>query len=317
MHQYPPRDIIQTKDGNFIICGSIFRSATNSDIVVAKINGSEGKVSKSYSFGGENFDFGSSIMQTQDGGFIIAGLNSSSGGRIRATTDPLGGYDMYIIKLNADGVAEWDSKFGGAGYDSGATAIELPDKSYIVCGASSSIGSKGSNDVFIVRTNSIGQRIGNPIYYGDTEEDVAHAMKSTSDGGFIISGFTASTKEQTNGGKDFFLLKIRNDGSLGWKKPFGSTDDEISFDVIETTKKEFFAIGSTENGNNPNSPQVYYVKTNAKGDEIGKKVLNLQTFGRGASLIETPDCGLMIFGTSFNNNSKDFLLIKTDENGDF
>jgi PKD repeat protein len=312
------RDIIETRDGNFMICGSVRLNSTNTDIIVAKLSGSNGQLEQPpyKTFGGESNELALSIKETLDGGFIVAGLNSSTGGRIRSTTNALGGYDMYLLKLNANRSPEWDSKFGGTGYDAAASVIQLSDQSYLLCGTTSSMG-KGSNDVFIVKTNSTGQIIGNPKLYGDTEEDVAFSMKPTEDGNFIISGFSASIKEKTKGGKDFFVLKIESDGGLLWKETYGTPNEEVSFDVTETNDKGFAAIGYQEGNNLLGLPQVYWVKIDADGKELNKKTLGLLRYGRGGSLVETFDCGLMIFGTSFINNTKDFLIIKTDENGNF
>lgn len=309
------RDIIQTQDGNFMICGSVWKSTTNADIVVAKINNSDGKISKSYSFGGESLDLGLSIKQTADNGFIVAGFNSSTNNKIRNTTKQLGSGDMYLLKLKADGTAEWDSHFGGLNYEAAHTVIQLPDQSYMLCGSTTSKG-KGGNDVYIVKTNIVGQLVRDTIY-GDIGEDIAYSIKPTKDGYYILSGSTSSIKEGANGGTDVYILKIREDGSLLWKDAYGDVEEEVSYEIIETTDKGYAAIGFKENSNNIGFPQVYLVKTNIEGNETHRKVLNTQKYGRGASLLETRDCGLMIFGTSFSNNSKDFLIIKTDEDGEY
>jgi hypothetical protein len=310
------RDIIETKDGSLMICGSVFKGDLRKyDIVVVKINTSDGQLSQVQAprfYGGENNDLGFSIKQTADSGFIVAGLNSSKSGKFRVGTVHLGDYDMYLLKLNAKLEVEWDNQFGGLNYDAAHSVIQLPDQSYVLCGSKNQ---NGNNDLYIVKTNISGVLV-KDTPYGDIGDEVANAIKLTRDGGFIVSGYTTSVKEGSNGGRDVYILKIKNDLSIDWKYPYGGVSDEESYDIIQTADDGFAAIGYQQNINGVDLPEPYLVKITKDGKEIFKKKVGKPLYGRGASLVETSDCGLMIFGTSFNKNlSKDFLIIKTDKNG--
>ena len=146
---------------------------------------------------------------------------------------------------------------------------------------------------------------------------VANAIKITRDGDFIISGYTTSVKEGSNGGRDVYILKIKSDLSADWKYAYGGVSDEESYDIVQTADDGFAAIGYQQNTNGLEFPEVYLVKTNKDGVSTLKTVLGNRQNGRGAALVETSDCGLMIFGTFFKNLLKDFLIIKTDKNGNY
>jgi hypothetical protein len=217
---------------------------------------------------------------------------------------------MLLLKITANGVAEWDSRFGGSNFDAATSVVQLLDQSYIVCG---STATKGHNDAFVVKTNIVGLEVDERTF-GDTGEEVANAIKTTQDGQFIVSGYTTSLKEGSNGGRDFYIFKIESNLSVvSWKKSYGNTTNEESYDIVQTQDGGFAAIGYKDDING--TPEVYLIKIDAKGIEVFKKVLGDNLKGRGASLVETPDCGFMVFGTAFNLPLKDFLVIKTDEKG--
>ena len=306
------RDVIEALDGSIVVCGSVYKGVDkNKDIVVAKLTGAGAKM-QVFEFGGKGIDAASSIQQTRDGGFIIAGYSNSTDWKVRASTVFLGDFDMLLLKITANGVAEWDSRFGGLNFDAATSVVQLLDQSYIVCG---STATKGHNDAFVVKTNIVGLKV-DEITFGDTGEEVANAIKPTQDGQFIVSGYTTSLKEGSNGGRDFYIFKIESNLSVvSWKKSYGNTTNEESYDIVQTQDGGFAAIGYKDDING--TPEVYLIKTDAKGTEVFKKVLGDNLKGRGASLVETPDCGFMVFGTAFNLPLKDFLVIKTDEKGVF
>jgi PKD repeat protein len=305
------RDVIEARDGSIVVCGSVYKGIErNIDIVVAKLNAS-GEKMQIYEFGGKGVDAATSIKQTIDDGFIIAGYSNSNDWKVRPSTMPLGDYDMLLLKISTNGVAEWDSRLGSPNYDGALSVVQLSDQSYIVCGSSAV---KGHNDAFIVKTNIVGQKV-KELLLGGIGEEVANTIKPTRDSQFIISGYTTSLAEGSNGGRDVYIIKIKNDLTVSWKKPYGNTTNEESYDIVETRDGGFAAIGYRDNISG--TPEVYLLKTDAKGDEIFNKKLGDITKGRGSSLIETPDCGFMIFGTVFNLPLKDFLVIKTDEKANF
>lgn len=114
----------QTFDGGYIICGSTSYTATgNRDVFIIKTNGN-GIEQWSKTFGGTDHDYGNSIEQTLDGGYVITGVTFSPGNLAR---------DIYVIKTNSFGDSLWTLKIGGSGNDEGNSVHQTSDGGYIVC----------------------------------------------------------------------------------------------------------------------------------------------------------------------------------------
>ena len=91
-------DIIELSDGSFVLTGSIYLTSANIDVFLTKIN-SLGNQLWTKTYGGYNTDYGMSLLQTPDGGFII---NAFTGSYDQGE----GEGDLFIIKTDTSGNAE-------------------------------------------------------------------------------------------------------------------------------------------------------------------------------------------------------------------
>ncbi len=98
-------------------------------------------------YGGDAADYASSIQQTTDGGYIVAGVT----GLFES-----GSSDAYILKLNSDGSLAWQKTYGGNGYDAASSIQQTTDGGYIVAGVTKSFGA-GYEDVYILKLDSNGE----------------------------------------------------------------------------------------------------------------------------------------------------------------
>ncbi len=96
-------------------------------------------------YGGADYDYGQSIVQTTDGGYAITGYTNSAGN-----------YDAYLIKTNAGGVMQWSKTYGGTGSDVGYSVVRTSDGGYTIAGYTNSFGA-GLSDAYLIKTGVEGE----------------------------------------------------------------------------------------------------------------------------------------------------------------
>ncbi len=292
----------QTSDGGFIIAGN-----TNSfgvgkyDIYLIKTN-SLGDTLWTKTFGGTGEEYGWSVQQTSDGGFIIAGKTNSFGA---------GSFDVYLIKTNSSGDTLWTRIFGGTGADCGRSVQQTSDGGFIIAGYTYSFGA-GSYDVYLIKTNSLGDTLWTKTF-GGTKGDMAYSVQQTFDGGFIITGYTESFGV---GSEDVYLIKTNSSGDTLWTKTFGGTGSDMAYSVQQAFDGGFIIAGKT-NSFWSSGENVYLIKTNSSGNTLWTKIFSGTGEAYGRSVQQTSDGGFIIAGytESFGAGNYDVYLIKTDSLG--
>jgi hypothetical protein len=189
----------QTSDGGYIVAGRTLSSSASSwDVFLIKTD-ANGNIQWAKTYGGTDWDEASSVQQTSDGGYIVAGLTYSFG---------VG--DIFLIKTDANGNIIWTKTYGGTNYDYAYSVQQTSDGGYIVAGSTDSFGAD-SVDILLIKTNANGN-IQWAKTYGGTRNDYAYSVQQTSDGGYIVAGYTNSFGA---GGYDIFLIKTDANGDIG------------------------------------------------------------------------------------------------------
>ena len=187
----------QTSDGGYIIGGTTHSyGAGNSDAWLIKTD-SSGNMIWDKTFGGTDYDYAVSVQQTNDGGYVIAGKTSSYGA---------GNSDAWLIKTDSSGNMIWDKTFGGDSYDSASSVQQTSDGGYIIAGDTQSYG-PGKPAAWLIKTDSSGNMIWDKTF-GGADSNYAKSVKQTSDGGYIIAGFTSSYSTALPPGFDVWLIKV-------------------------------------------------------------------------------------------------------------
>jgi len=94
-------------------------------------------------------DFGRSVQQTVDGGYILTGTTVSFGN---------GSYNVWLIKTDSEGKEQWNQTFDGSGRDRGYSVQQTIDGGFIILGETNSYGN-GDSDVWLIKTNSEGSTV--------------------------------------------------------------------------------------------------------------------------------------------------------------
>ena len=255
------------------------------------------------------FSAGKSVQQTTDGGYIITGRNGDHNG------------DVYLLKTDAKGNEEWNKLFGGTESDGGHSVRQTTDGGYIILGFTMSYGA-GSRDIWLIKTDAKGNEEWNKTFGGNTYDN-AYSIQQTTDGGYIITGWTNSyndpetATDATGPNRDIWLIKTDAKGNEEWNKLFGWGWNEIAHFVQQTTDGGYIIGGS------------WLIKTDANGNEEWKCApyracsvfphpgansefsLGLRWLTSGQ---QTTDGGLILFGNDADKKNQ-LKIVKTDIKG--
>jgi hypothetical protein len=259
-----------------------------------------------WTFGGTGDDYGYSVQQTTDGGYIIIGTTESFGTAIS---------NVYLIKTDGNGIEQWSKTFGGPYGDYGSSVQQTTDGGYIITGYTYSFGN-GVGDVYLIKTDDGGIEQWSKTF-GGIDEDWGMSVQQTSDGGYIIIGYSYSFVFAGNQ-CDVYLIKTDDGGIEQWSKTFGGTDSDYGYSVQQTTDGGYIIIGTTNSFGN-GVGDVYLIKTDDVGIEQWTKTFGGTSNDWGYSVQQTIDGGYIVAGYtySFSNSlsGSDVYLIKTDDVG--
>jgi hypothetical protein len=199
--------------------------------------------------------------------------------------------------------------FGGNDTENGHSVKQTIDGGYIITGVTESYGLGGTN-VWLIKTDSSGDTTWTKTF-GGSEHDEGNSVQQTTDGGYIITGFSQSFWSMND---DFWLIKTDSEGNTEWEENFDGDGDDISYSVQQTSDGGYIITGSTGCWDNCD---VWLIKTDSNGYEEWTRTFGGSNSDIGRSVKETTDGGYIIAGNtaSFGNGGYDVWLIKTDSAG--
>ena len=211
----------QTNDGGYVITGYAHGSVTSVDYYLLKLNATGDSLwSKTYGSMGD--EEGRSLIQTNDGGYMIAGNTIFGFG---AT-----GEDIYLLKLDSSGNVLWSKTYGGINEDRAYSIVQTADMGFIISGSTMSFGA-GDKDVYLLKTDSNGIVQWSKTF-GGSGWDEARSVRKAADGGYIITGFSASFNA---GDFDIYLIKTDANGNSGCNQGIGTTISDTAATITGST----------------------------------------------------------------------------------
>jgi hypothetical protein len=259
--------LITTSDGGFALLGysksadkDVTSNAGSQDFWMLKIS-SSGNLLWEKTFGFSGPDYGTTLIETEEGGFLVTGVldvSASNGqGNAKFNKQKHAGGDFWALKLTAGGDLEWSKYYGGSFTDTPLGVVKTADNGFILVGSSDSNdvdinNNKGSYDFWVIKISSDGTLLWEKSF-GGSEIDEARAICATHDGNFMVVGDTRSSDSDitmNNGGADVWALKISSEGNLIWEKTFGGTSFDVARSISMTQDHGFVIAGSSRSGDN-------------------------------------------------------------------
>ena len=333
--------IQQTVDDGFIVGGyskSIDGDLTfnngNFDYWVSKLD-MAGNIIWQKSLGGSEVDYARAIQQTSDGGYIVAGQSYSN------NNDVIGNHgvsDAWVVKLDANGNISWQKCLGGTGDDEAYSIQQTIDGGYIIAGSTTSNDgdvsfNNGSSDYWIIKLDATGN-ITWEKSLGGSNADNALSIDQTSDGGYIVAGWSFSNNGDVtgnHGGVDYWIVKLNSTGSITWQKSLGGLKEDRAFAIQQSSDGGYIVGGWSFSSNGDvtghhgtdQTTDYWIVKLNALGNVSWQKSLGGTDYDGARSIQETSSGGYIIVGDSFSNDDdvtsnlggSDAWIVKLDSFG--
>ncbi|MDN5215888.1 hypothetical protein QQ020_27675 [Fulvivirgaceae bacterium BMA12] len=325
--------IQQTSDDGYIIAGH----TNSSDGDVGGNNGSEdywitkldatGALIWEANVGGSSSDVANAIQQTADGGYIVAGGSVSSDGDVGGN---LGGWDYWIVRLTSDGTLKWETNLGGSSADMAHDVQQTADGGYIVGGYSFSAngdvgGNNGGGDYWVVKLNVAGN-LEWESNLGGSAEDFGRAIQQTTDGGYIVAGYSYSSNGDVganNGNSDYWIVKLNAFGNLEWETNLGGSGNDVLLDIQQTSDDGYILAGRSYSsdgdvGGNQGAVDYWIAKLGPAGNLAWEANLGGSGYDTASAIQQTADGGYIIAGFAIssdgdvenNNGGADYWVIK-------
>jgi hypothetical protein len=291
----------QTSDGGYIITGyTASYGAGDYDVWLIKAD-SSGNMAWNKTFGGSDVDYGQSVQQTSDGGYVVAGYTASYGAG-----------DVWLIKTDPSGNMAWNKTFGGSHGGRGYSVQQTSDGGYIIVGSTELYGT-GDYDIWLIKTDPSGNMAWNKTF-DCSYYDCGRSVQQTSDGGYVVAGYAQSYGA---GLSDVWLIKTDSSVTMAWNKTYGSSDYDYAFTVQQTLDGGYIIAGQTAS-HVARDLDIWLIKTDSSGTMAWNKTFGSSDFDIGNSVQQTLDGGYIIAGytNSYGAGGSDVWLIKADSSGD-
>ena len=291
------------------------------DLMLIKVN-SSGVKQWDRLYGGSLDDQAFGIEVVTSGGFIIAGYSASSEGTYIETN--LGNEDAWLVKTKANGDFLWSKNFGGSADDRFVSVLNTIDNGFLAAGrtASSIDNNAGLLDLYLVKTNSVGELEWEKTI-GGTQDDLFTKMIKTSDEGFLAVGYSKSDDGAIGsnaGDEDAIAFKLDSEGETIWSTVIGGSGIEEARDVIELADGSYL-IGilseSSQSGDFSSGSKgnfdYWIFKYSADGEQVWSKNYGGDKLDKLRAMAVNSEGTVLAAGNSKSSNNEDVTASNSGE----
>ncbi len=337
--------VIATTDGGFAVLGHtqsddgdvLNKQNTSFDYWLLKFDAT-GSLQWNETYGGSGDDRGNSLIQAQDGGFVILGYSQSLDGDV---SENAGAQDHWIAKTDASGGLIWQKSFGFSGRDEGISLIATSDSGFLIVGLLDVTASGGAGalsarrhaggDYWAIKINQEGH-LEWSNFFGGTFTDTAFDAVEASNGEFIIVGSSDSIDvdiSDNKGSYDFWIVKISATGQIIWEKNFGGSEVDEAHEIIVTSDGNYLIVGETRSSDgdiafNHGGADVWVLRMSEDGDMLSENTYGGTSFEAGRAVTKSINGGYLIAGSSrssdgnleLNQGQNDAWILKINDGGE-
>ncbi len=330
--------IQQTTDGGYIFAGE----TRSNDGQVTGFHGdvdawvvrtdATGTLLWQRALGGSGFDIPRAVVQTLDGGFVVAGSSGSTDGDLAGVASTGRG---WVVKLDAGGTIQWQHRYGSSSEDSFWAMEQTATGELLLAGIRNSTTetpgcNQGGTNAWLVKLDSMGEMLWERCYGGSSSE-IFQALNITDDGGCIAAGRSRSSDgdvSTNNGLEDQWVVKMSEQGDIEWEKSLGGSNTDWAYAVKDTDDGGYVVVGFTRSSNGDvaghhGQDDVWVVRLSASGSLLWQRALGGTGRDSGRDVLPHADGGLTIAGWTESTDGdvsqlageSDGWLIRLDADG--
>lgn len=289
---------IQTLDGGYLIAGyTNSYGAGGYDGYIVKID-RDGEFEYEDTWGGADWDFLYDVIRLPNGEAMLAGETYSAS---------VGGSDAWFIKLNVFGIEIWEKSFGHVSNDLLRSCLRTSSDEIYCVGETESLSSDGNSDHYLIELDLDGEVL-NEWTYGGDHDDGSHHISQTSNGEFLLTGYSKSEHASTD--KDGHMLRVLGN-TVFWEKHAGHTTSGTNLEdefmaAVENPNGDILYTGYTETFGAGNGDMIASIARSTGWDYSDRSgTIGISNRDLGVSILSVGNEGVAIAGKS-NSIGKEY-----------
>ena len=310
-HYDAAADMICSSKGEIFIVGRTDSYSQDMNVNIIKLD-VQGNIIWDRTYGGNETEEATEMIETKDGGFLVVGYSDSYAENPNES-------DIWLLKINVNGEREWEKALiTPEVIDEGHGVIETVEGDFLIIGNSTSL-IDGNTDAVIVKVNNKGEEIWRKKYGDEKSQQANHITKNPN--GYAIIGSAEIAKKRW----DIWLFAIDNQGEMLWQQNYGGSDNEMGNTMIRNADGGYILAGFTYTFAE-GSLDAWIVKVDDKGNKLWNKSFGGLSTDEAFDVLQTEDNHILVAGytdvyipdKNFNNTSKDgndIFLALLDQSG--